>query len=30
AVTFQTKGTFDYICALHDYMGMVGEVHVVD
>lgn len=29
AVTFQAKGTFEYICALHDYMGMVGEVKVV-
>ena len=30
AVTFQAKGTFEYICALHDYMGMVGKVKVVD
>ncbi|GGH90331.1 plastocyanin/azurin family copper-binding protein [Arthrobacter liuii] len=30
AVTFKTEGTFDYICALHDYMGMVGKVKVVD
>lgn len=30
AVTFQAKGTFEYICALHDYMGMVGKVRVVD
>ncbi|MHC6591663.1 plastocyanin/azurin family copper-binding protein [Arthrobacter sp. C152] len=30
AVTFKATGTFKYICALHDYMGMVGEVHVVD
>lgn len=29
-VKFQATGTFKYICALHDYMGMVGEVHVVD
>ncbi|WP_457948870.1 plastocyanin/azurin family copper-binding protein [Pseudarthrobacter sp. alpha12b] len=29
-VTFQAKGTFEYICALHDYMGMVGKVRVVD
>ena len=29
-VTFQATGTFDYICALHDYMGMVGHVKVVD
>ena len=30
AVTFQSEGTFKYICALHDYMGMVGKVKVVD
>ena len=30
AVTFQSQGTFEYICALHDYMGMVGKVKVVD
>ena len=29
-VKFQAKGTFEYICALHDYMGMVGKVRVVD
>ncbi|MDQ0731153.1 plastocyanin/azurin family copper-binding protein [Arthrobacter sp. B1I2] len=29
-VTFKTAGTFRYICALHDYMGMVGKVIVVD
>jgi plastocyanin len=29
-VKFQTEGTFRYICALHDYMGMVGKVRVVD
>lgn len=29
-VTFKATGTFKYICALHDYMGMVGEVHVVN
>jgi plastocyanin len=29
-VTFTKAGTFKYICALHDYMGMVGEVRVVD
>lgn len=29
-VTFESKGTFEYICALHDYMGMVGKVRVVD
>ncbi|MBT2565466.1 plastocyanin [Arthrobacter sp. ISL-85] len=29
-VKFQAEGTFDYICALHDYMGMVGKVKVVD
>ncbi|MDQ6752283.1 MAG: plastocyanin/azurin family copper-binding protein [Actinomycetota bacterium] len=28
AVTFTTTGTFKYICALHDYMGMVGKVIV--
>ena len=27
-VTFKKVGEFDYICALHDYMGMVGEVEV--
>ncbi len=27
-VTFQKAGTFSYICALHDYMGMVGKVTV--
>ena len=29
-VTFKATGTFEYICALHDYMGMVGKVKVVD
>ena len=29
-VTFKAKGTFEYICALHDYMGMVGKVRVVE
>src|SRR4051812_6570933 len=29
-VTFTAAGTFNYICALHDYMGMVGKVIVVD
>lgn len=29
-VTFMKTGTFKYICALHDYMGMVGQVRVVD
>lgn len=29
-VTFKAEGTFRYICALHDYMGMVGKVVVVD
>jgi plastocyanin len=29
-VTFTKAGTFKYICALHDYMGMVGEVTVED
>jgi plastocyanin len=28
-VTFKAAGTFRYICALHDYMGMVGKVRVV-
>jgi plastocyanin len=28
-VTFTTAGTFHYICAIHDDMGMVGEVVVV-
>jgi len=27
-VTFTKRGTFRYICALHDYMGMVGKVIV--
>ncbi|TSE17061.1 plastocyanin [Arthrobacter sp. KBS0703] len=27
-VTFNKVGEFDYLCALHDYMGMVGEVEV--
>jgi plastocyanin len=27
-VTFTTAGSFDYICALHDYMGMTGKVIV--
>lgn len=27
-VTFTKRGTFRYICALHDYMGMVGQVIV--
>ncbi|HET6825743.1 MAG TPA: plastocyanin/azurin family copper-binding protein [Amnibacterium sp.] len=30
AVTFTKEGTFSYICALHDYMGMVGKVVVED
>ncbi|RAX15935.1 plastocyanin [Pseudarthrobacter sp. AG30] len=30
SVTFKTAGTFKYICALHDFMGMVGQVRVVD
>ncbi|WP_269048551.1 cupredoxin domain-containing protein [Paenarthrobacter sp. Z7-10] len=29
AVTFKKTGTFNYICALHDYMGVVGKVIVV-
>lgn len=28
-VTFTTAGTFHYICAIHDDMGMVGDVVVV-
>lgn len=28
-VTFTKAGTFDYICALHDYMGQVGTVRVL-
>jgi plastocyanin len=28
-VTFTTTGTFHYICAIHDGMGMVGDVLVV-
>jgi plastocyanin len=27
-VTFKKAGTFPYICALHDEMGMVGTVKV--
>jgi plastocyanin len=27
-VTFNKAGDFDYICALHDFMGMVGTVEV--
>jgi plastocyanin len=27
-VKFNKVGEFDYICALHDYVGMVGEVEV--
>jgi len=27
-VTFTKAGTFHYLCALHDYMGMVGKVVV--
>lgn len=27
-LTFTEAGTFSYICALHDYMGMVGTVQV--
>lgn len=29
-VKFEATGTYKYICALHDYMGMVGKVVVVD
>jgi plastocyanin len=29
-VTFTKAGEFDYICALHDFMGMVGTVEVRD
>lgn len=28
-VTFTHTGDYDYVCALHDYMGMVGTVLVV-
>jgi plastocyanin len=27
-VTFNQPGTFTYVCALHDYMGMVGKIIV--
>jgi plastocyanin len=27
-VTFHSAGEFKYICALHDFMGMVGTVEV--
>lgn len=30
AVTFTETGTFKYICALHDFMGMAGQGKVVD
>ncbi len=30
AVTFTKEGTYSYICALHDFMGMVGKVVVED
>lgn len=30
AVTFTVAGTFGYICGLHDYLGMVGTVVVLD
>jgi plastocyanin len=29
-VTFTKAGDYSYICALHDMMGMVGTVHVVE
>ncbi len=29
-VTFKKAGEYDYICALHDYMGMTGKVVVKD
>lgn len=29
-VTFKKAGVYEYICALHDYMGMVGKVVVRD
>jgi plastocyanin len=28
SVTFTSAGSFSYLCALHDYMGMVGKVIV--
>jgi plastocyanin len=28
-VTFTKAGDYNYFCALHDYMGMVGVVHVI-
>ena len=27
-MTFNKAGEFDYICALHDFMGMKGTVKV--
>jgi plastocyanin len=27
-ITFNTPGTFNYICALHDQEGMVGKIIV--
>jgi len=30
SATFTKEGTFTYICALHDFMGMTGQVNVVD
>jgi plastocyanin len=29
SLTFDTPGTFKYICALHDYMGMGGQITVL-
>jgi plastocyanin len=29
-VTFTKAGTYAYICALHDYLGMSGTVVVSD
>ena len=28
-VTFTSPGTFTYICALHDELGMIGSVAVI-
>ena len=28
-VTFASAGTYDYICGLHDDLGMVGRVVVI-
>jgi len=29
ALTFDTPGIYDYLCVLHDYMGMKGQIKVI-